>query len=160
MLSKKTKYGLKALLRLASQPDAAPLLISDLATGERIPKKFLESILVELKHHGFVQSRKGKGGGYLLGKPADEISFGHVVRVLQGPLALVPCVSVTAYVRCEECADEKTCAVRKVMKEVRDATAAILDSTSLADALAGIDSNPKVMRRKQAIVAAALEPKP
>jgi Rrf2 family protein len=135
MISKKTKYGLKALIYLAREYDKGPILISDLAREERIPKKFLELILLTLKNYGILQSKKGKGGGYYLGKPPETISMGHVVRILDGPLAPVPCVSETAYAKCEECDDEHTCGIRLVMKEVRDAIASILDGTTLADVL-------------------------
>src|SRR3954471_21215314 len=117
MLTRKSKYGLKALLVLAEDVDRGPVLISELADRQRLPKKFLEAILLELKRHGLLHSKKGKGGGYLLGRKATEITVGQVIRVLDGPLALIPCVSQTAYRRCEECADEKTCGVRLAMKE-------------------------------------------
>jgi Rrf2 family protein len=135
MISKKTKYALKALIYLAREYDRGPILISDLAREERIPKKFLELILLTLKNNGVLQSRKGKGGGYYLGKPPREISMGNAIRMMEGPLAPVPCVSETAYARCQECADERTCGIRQVMKDVRDAMAGILDGTSLADLL-------------------------
>ncbi len=135
MISKKTKYGLKAMIYLAKVYDQGPILIADLAREERIPKKFLELILLTLKNNGVLQSRKGKGGGYYLGKPPKEISLGKLVRILDGPLAPVPCVSETAYAKCDECVDEKTCGIRLVMKDVRDAIAEILDGTSLADVL-------------------------
>ena len=133
MLSRKSKYGLKALLVLAQEAGRGPVLISELADREAIPKKFLEAILLELKRHGVVQSKKGKGGGYFLRRKPAEITFGEVIRVLDGPLAAVPCVSQTAYMKCDECVDEPTCGVRLAMKEVRDATARILDNTTLAD---------------------------
>jgi Rrf2 family protein len=134
MLSKKAKYGLKALLLLARETDRGPVLIEEVSTRERIPKKFLEAILLDLKHRGIVHSRKGRGGGYRLGRKPAAITLGEIVRVLDGPLAAVPCVSQTAYTPCEECVDEDTCAVRLAMKEVRDATARILDGTTLAAA--------------------------
>ena len=133
MLSKKAKYALQALIVLAREDHQKPVLISSLAQRDRIPKKFLELILLELKNHGILQSKKGKGGGYFLGKPPEEITMGQVIRILDGPLAPLPCVSQTAYMKCQECQDEKTCSIRLVMKEVRDATAAILDGTTLAD---------------------------
>ena len=133
MLSRKSKYGLKALLTLAREQERGPVLISDLAERDAIPKKFLEAILLELKRNGIVESRKGKGGGYFLRRKPEEITFGAVIRVLEGPLAWVPCVSQTAYMKCVECVDEETCGVRAAMKEVRDATARILDNTTLAD---------------------------
>ena len=133
MLSRKSKYGLKALLLLAQEAGRGPVLIAELASREGIPKKFLEAILLELKRHGVVQSRKGKGGGYFLRREPADVTFGEVIRVLEGPLAAVPCVSHTAYMKCVECLDEPTCGVRIAMKEVRDATARILDHTTLAD---------------------------
>jgi Rrf2 family protein len=133
MLSRKSKYGLKALLVLAREAGRGPVLVSELADRDRIPKKFLEAILLELKRHGVVHSRKGRGGGYFLRRKPTEITFGEVIRVLDGPLAAVPCVSKLAYMKCVECVDEEMCGVRLAMKEVRDATADILDNTTLAD---------------------------
>ena len=135
MISKKTKYGLQALLLLAREYGQGPLLISALAEQERIPKKFLEYILLQLKNSGILQSRKGKGGGYSLARPPAEISVGQAIRVFEGPLAPVACVSETAYQRCAECFDETTCGIRLVMKDVRDAMSEILDHTSLRDIL-------------------------
>jgi Rrf2 family protein len=132
MLSKKSKYGLKAVLVLAEESGRGPVLISELADRQRLPRKFLEAILLELKRHGILQSKKGKGGGYFLRHAPSEITLGQVIRVLEGPLALTPCVSQTAYMKCEECLDEETCGIRLAMKEVRDATAHILDNTTLA----------------------------
>jgi Rrf2 family protein len=133
VLSRKSKYGLKALLALAHEDGGAPVLVSALAERDAIPKKFLEAILLELKRHGLVQSKKGKGGGYFLRRSPGEITFGEVIRVLEGPLAAVPCVSQTAYSPCAECVEERTCGVRIAMKAVRDATARILDNTTLVD---------------------------
>jgi Rrf2 family protein len=139
MLSRKAKYALKALFLLARDQDRGPILISEIAERERIPKKFLELILLDLKNHGILQSRKGKGGGYLLARSPEAITLGTVVRITQGPLALTPCVSETAYRRCEECLDERTCGIRLAMKEVRDLTAKVLDGTSLADIQRRVD---------------------
>lgn len=138
MLSKKAKYALQALQYLAKEYEHGPTLIAELARAERIPQKFLELILLDLKKHGVLQSKKGRGGGYFLGKPPAEINLGYVIRILDGPLAPLPCVSQTAYMKCAECHDEKTCGIRLVMKEVRDATAEILDGTSLADMLKNV----------------------
>lgn len=135
MLTKKTKYALLALMHLSREYGKGPVLISHIAESERIPQKFLELILLELKNHGFLRSKKGKGGGYFLAKAPEEIPFGSVIRSLEGPLALAPCVSQTAYHTCEECHDEATCGIRPVLKEVRDAIAGVLDRTSLKDAL-------------------------
>ncbi len=144
MLSNKAKYGLRAILLLAREYGHGPVLISDMAQRENIPKKFLELILLDLKNQGVLQSKKGKGGGYLLGKAPEAISVGQVVRALDGPLAPVPCVSQTAYMKCEECVDEKTCGIRLVMKDVRDATAKILDGTSLAEVLMRVERAAKL----------------
>ena len=133
MLSKKTKYGLRALLALARKRNQEPVQISDLADKEGIPKKFLELILLELKNKGILQSKKGKGGGYFLGKKPETITLGNVIRSLEGPLAPLPCVSQMAHRKCDECGDERSCGIRAVMQDVRDATAKILDGTSLAD---------------------------
>jgi len=133
MLSKKSKYGLKAALLLARDVQRGPVLVSEIAARERVPKKFLEQILLKLKRHGVVESRRGKGGGYLLGRSPGEISLGEIVRILDGPLAPIRCVSETAYRPCDECIDEQTCGIRRAMKRVRDATASILDGTTLAE---------------------------
>jgi len=135
MLTKKAKYALKAALYLARRESAGAVLIADIASAEQIPKKFLESILLAMKNGGILVSRKGRGGGYALARPAARVSFGEIVRMMDGPLAAVPCVSATAYRRCEECLAEENCEIRAVMKRVRDATSAVLDATSLADAL-------------------------
>jgi len=136
MLSQKCKYALQALLVLAKENSDNLLLVSDIAERENLPKKFLEAILLELNRNGLVRSRRGRGGGYALAKPADLITFGQVVRIMDGPLAPLACVSVNYYRRCDECHDEQTCEIRKVMRRVRDAIAAELDGTSLAQALA------------------------
>jgi Rrf2 family protein len=146
MLSNKAKYALRALFALSKKYDQGPVLISDLAAGEGIPKKFLELILLELKNQGILQSKKGKGGGYFLGKNPDSITLGQVIRILDGPLAPLPCVSQIAYRKCDECEDEATCGIRIVMKEVRDATARILDSASLAAVLGRVESVTKEQR--------------
>jgi Rrf2 family protein len=132
MLSKKAKYAIKALLALADRDREEPMRIVDLARGEQIPPKFLELILLGLKNHGILQSRKGKGGGYLLARDPADIYLGQIVRMFDGPLAPVPCASQTAYVPCADCRSEAECGVRLAMKEVRDATAKVLDGTSLA----------------------------
>jgi Rrf2 family protein len=139
MISKKTKYALKALIYLAHKYDKGPILIADLARDEQIPKKFLELILLTLKNNGILLSKKGKGGGYYLAREPKAIVMGKVIRILEGPLAPVPCVSETAYAKCEECFDENTCGVRLMMKKVRDAIASIYDGTTLADILEEIE---------------------
>ena len=145
MLTKKSKYGLKALLVLAEEAGRGPVLVSELADRQRLPKKFLEAILLELKRHGLLQSKKGRGGGYFLSREPSDITVGQIIRVLDGPLALIPCVSQTAYMKCDECLDEKACGVRLAMKEVRDATARILDHTTLA----GLNAQVSNLRRRK-----------
>ena len=133
MLSKKAKYALKALLYLTKRSDKGLVLISEIASEEHIPRKFLEAILVDLKTHQVLQSTRGKNGGYALAKDPGQISVGNVIRMIDGPLAPIPCVSHLYYRKCDECIDEETCEIRLVMKQVRDATAAILDTTYLTD---------------------------
>jgi Rrf2 family protein len=133
MLSQKAKYGLKAALALAELGEGKMMLISEIAQQQNVPSKFLELILLELKRHGLVHSQRGKNGGYALSRPPSQITFGQIVRILDGPLAPLPCASLSGYRRCSDCSDEETCAVRLVMRQVRNAVAEILDSTSLAD---------------------------
>ena len=133
MLSKRAKYALKALIALAAEPSGEPVRISDLARQEQIPRKFLELILLDLRNKGILQSKKGKGGGYFLGQDPSTVYVGQLIRQFDGPLAAVPCASQTAYARCVDCQDEAGCGVRWIMREVRDATATILDRTTLAD---------------------------
>jgi len=132
MLSKRAKYAIKALLALAEHGRHEPMRIADLAREQHIPAKFLELILLVLKHQGMLQSRKGKGGGYLLARDPRDIYLGQIVRMFDGPLAPVPCASQTAYVPCADCPNEAVCGVHLAMKAVRDATARVLDGTSLA----------------------------
>jgi Rrf2 family protein len=145
MLSKKAKYALLAMLALARRYGDDPVHIADLTDREGLPKKYTELILLELKNHGLLQSKKGKGGGYWLRKQPADISLGKIIRLIDGPLAPVPCVSVTAYEKCEECLDERTCCIRSVMKDVRNSIAKILDSTSLEDALRREESGNEYM---------------
>jgi len=137
-LSRKARYALRALYALAADEARGPVLIAELAEREKIPRKFLEAILLELKNAGVLRSKKGKGGGYALARPSERITIGEVVRIIDGPLAPIPCASERNFVRCEECTDETTCGTRQVMKKVRDAIAAILDTTTLADVRAQI----------------------
>lgn len=135
MLSKKAKYALKALEYMAENKGNTPLKISQIAEEQNIPQKFLEAILLELRKDGLLRSRLGKTGGYLLNKAPEEIRLGHVIRLLDGPIALVPCVSFKYYAPCEECPDEATCGWRDVFGDVREATNQILDTMSLADVI-------------------------
>jgi Rrf2 family protein len=134
MLTVKAKYALKAMIDLAAQETGRPVFIADIAQRQDIPRRFLENILVELKRAGLVRSTRGKNGGYALARPPGDISFAEIIRVSDGPLALAPCASRTAYRRCDDCPDEATCALREVLIAVRDSTAAILEATTLASA--------------------------
>jgi Rrf2 family protein len=136
MLSQKAKYAIKALLSLARSQDGALMQSAEIARSNNIPKKFLDLIFFELRGHGLIYSTRGREGGYALSQPAEEISIATIVRAVDGPLAPLPCASVTSYRRCSDCDDERTCEVRKMMREVRDAAANILDNTSLAEAAA------------------------
>jgi Rrf2 family protein len=133
MLSRKTKYGLKALTYLARKEGNEPVQISIISSSENISLKFLESILLTLRKAGFLGSKKGKGGGYYLLKNAKDISIAAVYRVLEGPIAMVPCVSLNFYEKCDDCPDENKCSVHKLMIEVRDNNLKIFENTSLAD---------------------------
>ncbi|HUI21690.1 MAG TPA: Rrf2 family transcriptional regulator [Methylocella sp.] len=139
MLTKKGKYGLKAMLHLAGRPLGEATLVTEIANANEIPKKFLDTILGELRNAGFVFSKKGKGGGYTLARPAHEIKVGHIIRVLDGPLAPIACASKNSYRRCEDCADEKHCCVRLIMLEARNAIATVLDNRTLAEVRALAD---------------------
>mgnify|MGYP001597540504 CR=1 FL=1 len=136
MLSQKARYALHSLIVLAQHGGDEPMLISDIADEANAPRKFLEQILLELKKRGIVRSQRGRQGGYLLGRAPADITFADVIRVTDGPLALAPCVSVTAYHKCDNCIDEKTCALRKVLMQARDATADVLEKNTIAAAAA------------------------
>lgn len=135
MLTKKTKYAVKALIALAKNTENKPMLIAEIAKNEGLPKRFLEAILLDLKRGQVLGSRMGAGGGYYLIKPASEIMVANVIRILDGPIALLPCVSLNFYQRCEECKDEITCSIREMMRKVRDASIDIMGNTSIADLL-------------------------
>ena len=145
MLTKKGKYGLKAMLHLAAYPPGAPSLVSDIAEANNIPKKFLDTILGELRNAGFVNSKKGKGGGYTLAKSPQQIRVGHIIRVLDGPLAPIQCASKTAYRRCDDCEDEDHCGVRLLMLEAREALATVLDNRTLAEMRAAMFDDDLVL---------------
>ncbi|OYQ36345.1 transcriptional regulator [Flavobacterium cyanobacteriorum] len=133
MLSKKTKYGLKALIYIAKQQRAVPVLISDISANENIPKKFLETILLDLKKFGVLGSKKGKGGGYYLAKEPNAVTVASLIRILEGPIALLPCVSLNFYKKCDDCRDEQQCELNYFMAQVRDNTLTLLEGKSLAD---------------------------
>lgn len=137
MLTSKAKYALRAMIDLAAQGGAGPrrpVFIADVAERQDIPRRFLENILLELRKHGLVVSHRGKAGGYALARTPDLITFADVIRAIDGPLALTPCTSRTAYQRCEDCKDEVICAIRKTMLKVRDVSAEVLESMTLAEA--------------------------
>ncbi len=135
MISKKAKYALKALKVLAEAFEKGPMLISQIAEKEKIPKKFLEAILLELRNHGMLQSQKGKGGGYYLRQDPSTISFAKVIRVIDGPIAPALCVSLHFYGKCDDCVDEETCTLRNILTEWRDANLVVLESKTVADML-------------------------
>jgi Rrf2 family protein len=136
MLSKKTQYAIKALVILGKNYGKEPMQILRIAQEDKIPKKFLEQILLELRNAGLLVSKKGAGGGYSLNKDPNEIFLTQILRITGGPIALLPCVSLNFYQRCEECIDEKTCGIRDVFTDVRDASLKILSETSVADVIA------------------------
>jgi Rrf2 family protein len=133
MISQKAKYAFKALVYLAEQPLEELVQIESIAEGAAIPRKFLEHILLDLKHKGLVASRRGRAGGYTLIKPPRDITIGAILRAIDGPIAPLPCISVTAYRRCSDCADEKTCVVRRLFANTYAATLLLMDATTLAD---------------------------
>jgi Rrf2 family protein len=135
MISQKAKYALRALVALARAKPDETVMISEIAEAQSIPKKFLEQILLDLKHHGIVMSRRGKAGGYMLLKPASDISYGEIMRIVDGPLAPLPCLSKMAYRRCDDCRSESDCEIRQVFDQVAIATRLVLDGTTIADSL-------------------------
>lgn len=132
MLSKKTQYAIKALGYLAAHYTDGPILIGDIAKRKNIPLKFLENILLELKKAEILESKKGKGGGYFLRNPPEQTTLARVLRVVEGPIALLPCVSLYFYERCKDC-DQENCKINSVLIETRDATLSILERKTLAD---------------------------
>ncbi len=141
MLTKKGKYGLKAMVHLAQFPPGRPVPVQDVASAQKTPKKFLDAILCELRNSGSVNSKMGKGGGYTLARDAGGISVGDIVRALDGPLAPLPCASKTKYQPCDDCGNEDACAVRLVMIEAQRALSEVLDNCSLAQMRQMADAN-------------------
>lgn len=135
MISQKAKYALRALVSLARAGRGETMMIGEISREQAIPKKFLEQILLELKRAGFVASRRGRTGGYELVRAPEQIMYGEVLRLIDGPIAPLPCLSKIAYKRCEDCRDETSCEIRHVFERVTMATREVLDSTSLADSL-------------------------
>lgn len=132
MLSKKTQYAFKALTFMAERKKDGPVLIAEIAEKKQIPLKFLENILLELKKAGLLDSKKGKGGGYFFKVEPAEIRLSQVMRLIEGPIALLPCVSLNFYERCKDC-NEKKCGLNKVMLQVRDNTLVILENKTVSD---------------------------
>jgi Rrf2 family protein len=134
MLSQRAKYALRAMIHLAGRREAAPISVTEIAGETDIPRAFLEQIVSDLKRRNLLVSTRGKQGGFRLARKPSEISFAEIIRHIDGPLALAPCASRTAYRPCPECEDVKTCAIRRTLLAARDATAKILEKTTLADA--------------------------
>jgi Rrf2 family protein len=132
MLSKKSQYAFKALMYLAQNTDKGPVLIAEISRKKKIPLKFLENILLELKKAGILESKKGKGGGYYFAVNPSEVPMAKVMRLLDGPIALLPCVSLNFYEKCKNC-DEKSCGLHDMMTLVRDTTLKILEKKSVGD---------------------------
>jgi len=132
MLNKKTQYAFKALTYLAEHQSQGPVLIANIAKKKKIPLKFLENILLELKKEGILDSKKGKGGGYFLNVPASKIPLANIIRKIDGPIAMLPCTSLYFYERCKNC-DEKNCGLHDIMIQVRDANLKILENKTVAD---------------------------
>ncbi len=154
-LSQKTRYALRALQVLARERERGPVRIAGLAEREDIPRKFLEQILLELNNQGILQSKRGRGGGYQLRMRPEDVRLGEVVRLFDGPLAPTPCASEYAFRPCDDCGDPDGCAIRGVMREVRDATAGILDNLSLAD----LNQRASAARARVAPGAEAVDPR-
>lgn len=135
MISQRAKYALRALVMLSGVEKGVSLSITEIAAEQRIPKKFLEQILLELKRHGIVESRRGKVGGYLMLRDPKDVTYGEVLRLIDGPIAPLPCLSIIAYKKCEDCRDEASCEIRRVFANVAVATREVLDKTSIMDSL-------------------------
>jgi Rrf2 family protein len=132
MLSKKTKYAINALVYLARKPVKEPVLISEISEKESIPKKFLETILLDMRNAGLLNSKKGKGGGYYLLRDPKEINLAEVIRLFDGAIGLLPCVTHKYYEKCDECEDEKTCGIRHTFLSIRNETVELLKQSTLA----------------------------
>ncbi|UII29627.1 Rrf2 family transcriptional regulator [Fulvivirga ulvae] len=145
MISKKTKYAINALVHLAKRKAEGPIIIAEIAKAENIPQKFLEAILLDLKKAGILASKKGKAGGYYLLKAPEDVNMADVMRLFDGPIALLPCVTYMYYERCEECKDEETCGIRDVFLEVRNKTVSMLKKSTLLEIIRREDKQKKRM---------------
>ena len=144
MISNKAKYAFRALLAIAAEPAGTALTSAEIAKRHAIPHKFLEQILLDLKKAGILDSRRGKSGGYAMLRPADTVSFGEILRLFDGPLAPLPCLSRNAYRRCEDCVNEAQCEIRREFGRAFDASRQVLDSRTLADALGNSAYTPEI----------------
>lgn len=135
MLTKKAQYALYALRYLAFKKDKGPILIKEIAEAEFLPQKFIEAILVDLKNAGFVNSKKGKNGGYYLIKEPKEINFADIIRIFDGAIALLPCATYKFYEKCDKCQNDDNCGLRNVVKEIRNKTVAIMKELTLQDVI-------------------------
>jgi Rrf2 family protein len=148
MITKKAKYAIKALIYLSKKKKGEHALISEISEEEKIPKKFLEAILLDLRKAGFLGSKKGKGGGYYLIKAPEDISMAEVLRLFEGAIALIPCVAHKYYEPCEECIDEQTCPIREVFSIIREQTVATLKENSFAEM---VEKEKKLKKLKTAV---------
>ena len=146
MISQKARYALRALIALAR---ADSMVIAKIAAQQQIPRKFLEQILLDLKHHGIVASRRGRFGGYVLLMPPDQITFGRILRIVDGPIAPLPCLSRVAYRRCPDCKSEANCEIRRVFALVADSARDVLDRITIAEAVAGSELETKIASRQK-----------
>jgi len=154
MLSRKTKYAINALVYLARESkDGEPVQISRIAESENIPRKFLEAILLDLKHAGMLNSRKGKIGGYFLQKTPAEINIADVMRLFDGPIALLPCVAYKYYEKCDECIDEEACGIRSVFSDVRSETVRMLKKATLAEIIKRSEALKKNISTQKKVIA-------
>jgi len=151
-ISKRTQYGLKAMLALGKRYGEGPVRMATIAAEESIPLKFLEIILLDLKGNGLLESKTGKRGGYLLSRPPSTITVGSLIRFMEGPLAPLPCASERAYRPCEECQDVEACGTRIIMRQVRDAIAEVLDRTTLSELLRQMAAARSGREKKDALM--------
>ena len=151
-ISKRTQYGLKAMLALGSRYGEGPVLIATLSKQEAIPIKFLELILLDLKGSGLLVSKKGPRGGYQLSRPPSTITVGSLIRMMEGPLAPLPCASETAFRPCEECVDIESCGVRIIMRQVRDSIANVLDRTTLAELIRQVEGSRTKSQQREPLM--------
>lgn len=151
-ISKRTQYGLRAAIALGREYGRAPVLISRLAKEEAIPIKFLELILLDLKGQGVLESKSGKGGGYRLAKPPDQVTMGALIRMLEGPLAPLPCASESAFKPCDTCVSVELCGIRMVMRQVRDSISGVLDNTTLADIIQRVEEAKKNLEQHEPLM--------